>query len=220
MTILGASISGGFSDPELFGTEPPGTNLNAVYEYSDFVDKITVTLINEDPLLPPYTRLDNLRANVSVNGTPITLGEISANGNVVLNITYNSPNTNSVSGLFVTTTIESSNTIGNIYITGNIQNAFPDKYWEYKDFVSKESIVVDSTFDIPDSDVGIYTYKPSFMRYINIEFNVVAGFNSGTVSKTILKKVYNDWDINRIALISQVTREESYRSNNYPKGGI
>lgn len=217
MAITGATISGGFPDPELSGLEPPGTNLNAVNEYKDFVDKITVTLVNEDPMMPSYTLLNNLTATVSINGTPITFGELTANGNVSLNVNYNSPNTNSVSGLFVVTTIESSNTVGNIYITGNIQNAFPDKYWEYKNFVNKDSIVVDSTFDIPDADVGLHTYKPSFMRYINIEFNVVAGFDLGTETKTILKKVYNDWEINRLALKAQVTREENYRSNNYPK---
>lgn len=217
MAITGATISGGFPDPELIGSEPPGTNLNAVNEYKDFVDKITVTLVNEDPMMPAYTLLNNLTANVSINGTPITFNELTANGSVSLNVNYNSPNTNSVSGLFVVTTIESSNTLGNIYITGNIQNAFPDKYWEYKNFVNKNSIVVNSTIDIPDADVGLHTYKPSFMRYINIEFNVVAGFDTGTETKTILKKVYNDWEINRLALKAQVNREENYRSNNYPK---
>jgi len=217
MAISGTTISGGFPDPELSGLEPPGTNLNAVNEYKDFVDKITVTLISEDPMGPAYGTLMNLTANVSINGTPITLNELTNNGNVSLNITYSSPNTNSVSGLTVVTTIENSNTEGNIYISGNIQNAFPDKYWEYQNFITKNSIVVNSTLDIPDSDIGLHTYKPSFMRYINIEFNVVAGYDTGTETKTILKKVYNDWEINRLALISQVTREENYRSNNYPK---
>lgn len=217
MAISGATISGGFPDPELSGLEPPGTNLNAVNEYKDFVDKISVTLANEDPMLPAYTLLNNLTTTVSINGTPITFNELTANGNVSLNVNYNSPNTNSVNGLFVITTIESSNTTGNIYISGNIQNAFPDKYWEYANFTTKSSNIVNSTLDIPDADVGLYIFKPSFMRYINIEFNVVAGFDSGTESKTVLKKVYNDWEINRLALKAQVTREESYRSNSYPK---
>jgi len=217
MTITGATISGGFLDPELLGTEPAGTNLFAVNEYQDFVDKITVNLTNSDPLSPNYGSLNNLTAVVSINGTPITFNELTNNGNVALNVTYSSPNTNSVSGLFVVTTIESSNTLGNIYITGNIQNAFPDKYWEYKDFVTKESVVVDSTYEIPDEDVALHTYKPSFMRYVNINFNVTAGYDTGTESRTILKKVYNDWEINRLAVIAQVSREEAYRSNNYPK---
>lgn len=217
MTITGNTISGGFLDPELFGTEPVGTNLFAVNEYQDFVDKITVTLTNSNPMLPAYGSLLNLTAIVSINGTPITLNELTDNANVSLNVTYSSPNTNSVSGLFVVTNIESSNTVGNIYITGNIQNAFPDKYWEYKDFVSKDSIIVDSTFDIPDADVALHTHKPSFMRYINVNFNVTAGYDTGTETKSILKKVYNDWEINRLAVIAQVLREENYRSNNYPK---
>jgi hypothetical protein len=217
MAISGVTISGGFLDPEASGLEPPGTILNAVNEYSDFVDKITVTLVNEVPMLPAYTSLNNLTTTVSIVGTPITFNELTANGNVALNVSYNSPNTNSVSGLFIVTSIESGNTLGNIYITGNIQNAFPDKYWEYTDFATKESVVVDSTFDIPDGDIGLHTHKPSFMRYVNIEFNVVADFDTSTESKTIFKKVVNDWEINRIALISQVTREENYRSNNYPK---
>lgn len=217
MSISGASLSGGFADPEATGLEPPGTLLNAVNEYSNFVDKITVDLTNEDPMLPAYTSLDNLTATVSINGTPITFNEITNNGNVSLNITYSSPNTTSVSGLTVVTTIESGNTVGNIYITGNIQNAFPDKYWEYKDFLANVSIVTDSTANIPNSDVGLHTYKPSFMRYVNLEFFVEAEYDSGTESKTIYKKVVNDWEINRLALLSQISREEAYRSNNYPK---
>lgn len=217
MTITGASLSGGFTDPEATGSEPPGTLLNAVNEYSNFVDKITVTLTNEDPMLPAYTSLENLTATVSINGTPITFNEITNNGNVSLNVVYSSPNTNSVSGLTVVTTIESGNTVGNIYISGNIQNAFPDKYWEYKDFLANVSIVTDSSANIPDSDVGLHTYKPSFMRYITLEFLVNAGFDTGSESKTIYKKVINDWEINRIALLSQISREEAYRSNNYPK---
>lgn len=217
MTITGATISGGFLDPELIGTEPAGTNLYAVNEYQDFVDKITVTTANEDPYGMSYGSLLQLSANVTVFGTPITFNELTNNGNVSLNITYTSPNTNSVSGLYVVTTIESSNTLGNIYITGNIQNAFPDKYWEYKNFLSKDVIIVDSTAEIPDEDVALHLYKPSFYRYINIEFNVAAVYTSQTVYKTIKKKVYNDWEINRLAVIAQVNREESYRSNNYPK---
>lgn len=217
MSISGATISGGFTDPELLGTEPPGTNLNAVNEYNNFVDKITVTLTNEDPMLPGYGSLNNLYANVSIFGTPITFNEITDTGNTTLNISYSSPNTTSVSGLTIVTTIESGNTIGNIYISGNIQNAFPDKYWEYKNFITKNSVVVNSTIDIPNSDVGLHIYKPSFMRYVNLEFNVSAGFDTGSETKTVLKKVYNDWEINRLALISQVSREDGYRSNNYPK---
>ena len=156
-------------------------------------------------------------ANVSIFGTPITFNEITGNGSTTLNLTYSSPNTTSVTGLTVVTTIESGNTVGNIYISGNIQNAFPDKYWQYRNFATKTNSVVSSTLDIPNSDVGLFLYKPSFMRYINIEFNVTAGYNTETVSKTILKKVYNDWEINRIALISQTEREEGYRANNYPK---
>jgi hypothetical protein len=215
MTITGATISGGFLDPELLGTEPAGTNLYAVNEYSDFVDKITVTLTNEDPLGMSYGSILDLSANVTVYGTPITSNELTNNGNVSLNVTYNSPNTFSVVGLNISVT--NSGSQGNIYITGNIQNAFPDKYWEYKDFVTKDSIVVDSTFDIPDEDVALHTYKPSFMRYINILFNVEVEYDTATVYKTIKKKVYNDWEINRLAMIAQVDREENYRSNNYPK---
>jgi hypothetical protein len=55
------------------------------------------------------------------------------------------------------------------------------------------------------------------MRYINILFNVEVEYDTATVYKTIKKKVYNDWEINRLAVITQVNREEGYRSNNYPK---
>lgn len=217
MTITAASLSGGFPDPDATGLEPPGSTLNAVYEYTNFVDQITVDLTNADPMLPAYTSLDNLVATVSIEGTPITLNELTGNGNVSLNVAYSSPNTNTVSTLTIFTNIESANTVGNIYITGNIQNAFPDKYWEYVDFTNNISSVVSSTSSIPNADVGLFTYKPSFMRYVNITFNVTATFDTGTETKSIPKKVVNDWEINRIALLAQIAREEAYRSNNYPK---
>ncbi len=215
MTISGETISGGFLDPELLGTEPAGTNLYSVNEYQDFVDKITVDTENEDPIGMSYGSILDLNANVTVYGTPITLNELTNNGNVSLNITYNAPNTFSVVGLNISVT--NDGTVGNIYITGNIQNAFPDKYWEYKDFVSKDIFIVDSSYEIPDEDISLYLHKPSFMRYINILFNVEVEYDTATVYKTIKKKVYNDWEINRLAVIAQVNREEGYRSNNYPK---
>lgn len=218
MSIQGVTISGGFPDPEATGLEPPGTILNAVNEYSDFVDKINVTLVNEDPLLPGYMQIVSLTTNVTISGTPITSNELTSNGNVTLNINYNSPNTNTVAGLTVVTQIESGNTVGNIYITGNIQNAFPDKYWMYRDFTTRQDNIVNGPAEIPDDDVGLHLYKPSFMRYVNLEFNVTAVFDTGVENKTVTKKVVNSWEINRIALLSQIAREEAYRANNYPKG--
>jgi len=216
MAIIASTVSGGFTDPDATGLEPPGSTLNAVYEYTDFVDKIEVTLTTTPPA-PAYTFINNLSCVVSVYGTPVTQNEITNNNTANLNITYNSPNTNSVSGLNVVVSIESSNTIGNIYITGNIQNAFPDKYWEYVDLETKDEFIVESSLDIPDEDVALFTYKPSFLRYVNINFNVTVGYAEGTVNETIKKKVVNDWDINRLAVIAQVNRENAYRSNNYPK---
>lgn len=217
MTITATTISGGFPDPDATGEEPAGSTLYAVNEYSDFTDQIIVDLINPDSI--PYLTLDGLNVTVSVNGTPMSTDELTGNGVVDLNISYDPPSTNTVVGLNVFTTIEASNTIGNIYITGNIQNAFPDKFWEYKDFTSNTSLAVASSTDIPDSDVGLYLFKPSLMRFVNIGFNIEAIYNSNTeiVTATIFKKVVNDWEINRLALLSQVEREENYRSNNYPK---
>lgn len=222
MSITAATISGGFTDPDATGLEPPGTTLNAVNEYMAFVDQITVDLDNTDEMGNSYTAINSLLCNVTIDGTPITLNEITGNGAVSLNgIAYTYPNTNSVSALTVSVAIESSNTVGNIYITGNIQNAFEDKYWAYKDFVTKETIIKESSSDIPDVDIGLHTYKPSFMRFVNIYFNVDVIYDSSNVnvseSVTIPKKVVNDWDINRLQMIALVNREEAYRANNYPK---
>ena len=215
--IVAASLSGGFPDPDATGEEPAGTTLNAVNEYSDFVDQITIDLVPESEGVP-YLSLDEINLTVTVSGTSISSNELTANGAVDLNITYNTPSTNTVVGLNILTTVESSNTVGNIYITGNIQNAFPDKFWEYKNFTTGIAVTVPSSADIPDSDVGLYLFKPSLMRYVNIEFNIEAIYDGGIAieSATILKKVVNDWEINRLALLSQVEREENYRSNNYP----
>jgi hypothetical protein len=225
MSITAATISGGFTDPDATGLEPPGTTLNAVNEYSPFVDAITVDLENPDESgnAVPYISIKELACNVTINGTPTTLNEITGNGAVTLNgVVYAYPNTNSVSVLTVSVAIESGNTVGNIYITGNIQNAFEDKYWAYKDFVSQETTIAQSSSEVPNEDVGLHTYKPSFMRYVNIYFNVdveydETGNTTTTQSISIPKKVVNDWDINRLQMISLVNREEAYRSNNYPK---
>ena len=214
MTITAASISGGFPDPDASGEEPAGSTLNAVNEYSEFEDRISVDLLV--PEGSPYLSLDNLTATVTVNGTPIESNELTGNGNVSLNVTYEQPNTTSVTGLTVVVTINGDNTAGNVSITGNIQGAFPDQFWEYKDFSNNTTSIVSGVINIPDADVGLFTFKPSFMRYVNIVFNVNAEYDSGNVAFTVPKKVVNSWEINRLAVISQVDREESYRSNNYP----
>lgn len=218
MTITAATISGGFEDPDATGLESPGTTLNAVNEYMIFVDQITVNLTNSEPLGNAYTAINGLSCNVTIDSTSVTFNEITGNGVAALNgIIYTFPNTNTVSSLTVSVSIESSNTVGNIYITGNVQNAFEDKYFEYKDFLTQETIIKESSLDVPDTDIGLHTYKPSFMRYVNIYFNVDVIYNSGSESLTIPKKVVNDWDINRLQMKALVNREQAYRSNNYPK---
>lgn len=218
MAITSATISGGFTDPDATGLEPPGTTLNAVYEYMEFVDKLTVDLTNPNPLGNAFTSINSLTCNITVDGTPVTFNEITGNGAATLNsIVYTYPNTNNIATLTFSVAIESSNTVGNIYITGNVQNAFEDKYWSYKDFVTQETIIKETSADVPNADLGLHTYKPSFMRYVNIYFNVGVIYNSGSQFTTIPKKVVNDWDINRLQMIALVNREEAYRSNNYPK---
>lgn len=216
MAITAATISGGFTDPDATGLEPAGSTLNAVNEYMAFVDQVLVNLTN--PMGNAYISINNLTCNVTIDSTSITFNEITGNGAVALNsIAYTYPNTNSVSVLTVSVAIESGNTVGNIYITGNVQNAFEDKYWAYKDFITQETLIEDSPSGIPDADIGLHTYKPSFMRYVNIYFNVGVTYNAGSQYTTISKKVVNDWDINRLQMVALVNREEAYRSNNYPK---
>lgn len=218
MTITAATISGGFEDPDATGLEPPGTTLNAVNEHMAFVDQITVDLENTDEMGVAYTSIDSLTCTATIDGTPITFNELTGNGTAALNgVAYTYPNTNSVSDLTISVSIESSNTVGNIYITGNIQNAFIDKYFAYKDFLTQETVITTSSVDVPDTDVGLHTYKPSFMRYVNIYFNVDVTYDTGSASATIPKKVVNDWDINRLQMVALVSREETYRANNYPK---
>lgn len=209
MAFTGTSIFGGFEDPEETGP----TILDAVYEYEDFADQIIVDLIDDTP----FISLDDLKITVQIEGAPVSFNELTGNGTTELNIEYSSPNTTSVVGLTVVSSINGTNTEGNIYITGNIQNAFPDKYWEYTDFKTGSSVAVSSSIDIPDSDVGLHTYKPSFMRYVNITFSIEAVYDSATITGNFTKKVVNDWEINRLAVLSQVSRETEYRSNNYPR---
>lgn len=214
MSITAASISGGFTDDD---ATDPGNTFNAVNEYQNFVDQISVDLLND--LMVPYTSIDVLDVVVRTYSTPVSSNEITNNGAVTLNLTYSTSNTNSVSTLTVITSIESSNTVGNVYITGNVQNAFPDKYWEYNDLLNNTAYLVTTTSSIPNEDIGIFTYKPSFIRYVNLYFDVTVEYDGGAVveTRTLHKKIYNDWDINRLELISLVSRENQYRQNNYPK---
>lgn len=214
MGYVVSSISGGFTDPEASGTEPPGTLLNAVNEFSPFADQITINLINDNGALPPYLSINNVAVSYNLAGTPITSTELTDGGNVILNTEYVEPATNSISGLNITTTFNSAS--GNIYISGNISGAFVDSYWKYKNLSNKTISIANSAQEIPDGDIGLFVYKPSFMRYTNVIFTVNVEYDSANSTYEIRKKIANDWNNQRLSLLAQIARENAYRSNNYP----
>lgn len=224
MSVTIATITGGIIDPYYGDGDVPityqfeyGTN-----EYVFFNDRITVNLdVTGDPS-NTYTSIDNVTVDVNLEGFPVTQNDITANGAVTLNLSYSSPTAQTTirDELAIVATITSSE--GNIDISGNIQNAFPDKYWQYKNFGNNNSeLTVSGPSQIPDENIALHLYKPSFMRYVSAYFDINVTYSGGVTGTTVeytrvQKRVLNNWEINRLALLSQIQREEAYRSNNYP----
>lgn len=208
MGFTAATIFGGFPDPE------ESDALNAVNERMPFADRITINLL-PDVGETNYPSIQNITTTVSLFGVPITLQELT-NNQVSINVEYNTPQVNTNLGITVVTSFTSSE--GNVYITGNVVGAFSDSFWQYKNLTTRETNTVIDPFLIPGGDIGLFTYKPSFMRYTNILFTVNVTYGGGFNSVyNIRKKITNDWEINRLALIAQINTEQTYRSNNYPK---
>lgn len=213
MACVATSISGGFSDPYATGSELPGTLLYASNEHVPFVDQIVINLNKPGGI--PYTSILNISVSYDIAGTVVSLGEIKGGSSVGLNAEYVAPAANPLTGLTVTSSNAGSSAVVNV--SGNISGAFTDSYWQYKDFRDNSLHTVVSSTNIPDDDIGLFSLKPSFMKYIEITFTVNVTYDTDSAVYIVHKKIINDWDTNRLAVLSQVKREENYRSSNYPK---
>lgn len=211
MAITLNSIFGGIPDP--YEDDGPITDLllqfEAVNEEVDFFDVVSINLTPIDPL-DTYTAITNIQIGATVEGLAVSLNDITQSGNVELNITYVEPVVqNILSNISISTNIFNSDTEGNVEIIGRITGAFPDKFYQFNNLINGESFTTNSLDDIPDSGVNLHLYKASFMRYNTVLFYLNVTYDSTLTPTTtenfvLQKRVLNDWEIARLALISKL----------------
>jgi hypothetical protein len=209
MAIILTSVFGGVPDP--YEEDGPitdiGRQFDAVNEATPFLDIVNIDLTPADPLNPPYTAITNIGIGVTIQGLVVNVNEITENNETNLNITYEAPQPSVLvlGDLQIETNIFNSNTQGNVEVFGTIDNAFIDKFFEYEFLNSDINVRVSGLNNVPDNGVNLYLYKPSFMRhntilfYLNVEYDFFV-----TENFVIQKRLLNDWEISRIALINKL----------------
>ena len=211
MAITLSSVFGGITDP--YEADGPITDLllqfEAVNEEVDFFDVVSINLTPIDPL-DTFTAITNIQVGAVVEGLAVSLNDLTQSGSVELNINYVEPVVqNILSNISISTNIFNSNTEGNVEIVGKITGAFPDKFYQFKNLITDESFTTNSLEEIPDSEVNLHLYKASFMRYNTVLFYLNVTYNSTLTPTTtenfvLQKRVLNDWEIARLALISKL----------------
>lgn len=207
MGITVSSLSGGVADPYAGdGTTPPSQQFpNAVYEGTSFSDLIAIDL-TADPV--PFVSIQKVTVTSSLSGNAQTLNNIS--GGAPLNdITYvtPTPQSNTLNSLSVTTTILPGNTAANVSITGIITGSFPDKFWKYKDTESLLEVQTSTVEQIPASNARLFLHRPSFMNFVSVFFSVLVEYDSANVTYIVEKRVLNNWETNRLALLNRLASE-------------
>lgn len=205
MPITISSGTGNISDPYFgLGSAPPENQMQASYEGTYFQNFITCSS------LMGYDTITNISVTNSIDDLPVTLNDITNNGQVNLNdVTYIEPEAeNSTKDI---PTIAIANPL--ITITGNLGTLFKDKYYKHKTIPQETDTTVnypDGINDVPNSSTHLYLYKPSFMRFNVIYYYIsITHFNSSTLATivenvTASKRIINDWDTQRLALISKL----------------
>lgn len=211
MAITLNSIFGGIPDP--YENDGPITDINlqfeAVNENIDFFDVVSIDLTPIDPL-ETYTTIANVEIGATVEGLAVSLNDLTQSGNVELNINYVEPVAqNILSSISISTNIFNSSTEANVELLGRITNAFPDKFFQFNNLITGESFTTNSLEEIPDLGVNLHLYKASFMRYNTVLFYLNVTYNSTltpttTESFVLQKRVLNDWELGRLALIDKL----------------
>lgn len=209
MAVTLTSVFGGVPDP--YEDEGPVTDLNlqfdAVLSQTAFLDIVDIDLVPADPLDPPYTSITNIEVGVSLEGLVISVDELTENNETQLNIQYVAPiaNVGILGDVTIETNIFNSSTQGNVEIFGLITNAFTDEFFNYVFLNDDVIITVVNINAVPNSNVNLHLYKPSFMRHNSILFYLNVEYDSSVTESFVLqKRVLNDWEIGRLALISKL----------------
>lgn len=202
------SSTGGEADPYSGegGIAGDKTFPNAVYENTFFTDSIVV--IPESPA----TAVTSITVTPHLQGNLITVADLVGNSSTEINVTYNAPsaNANILSQISISTVIVGGQSTTTI--TGNVSGSFVDSFWSYFDFDKNTKYSVNAVSTIPDGNVSLFLLKPSFMRYVNIFYDIEITYDTGVESDVLLKRVLNDWGINKTSLIQEIADEESRRS--------
>ena len=133
--------------------------------------------------------------------TPPPADEEGIMAYTVTNISY----TPTLDGIF---TSFSNNTIN---ISGNIQNVFPNKQYQFK--MNDGSIQVLSPYT-SESFYGIIKYQADSSRYVEVTYTITLSPDDGTNNVNVIpsitfiakQTVNNDWEANRLLLKQLVLR--------------
>lgn len=212
MPITLSSVSGGVADPYIGddGYDSSTTFPHAALENESFVDTVLVT-----PESGYVSVVSTSVSSGSVTDTQIPSGEVSSGP---LNSTHtNTPADAPFGG------VTASGGGALVTISGTITNVFNDLYWDTMDMSNMTSSQSTSRNPSSAGDTSLYLYKPSYVRYSRRTFTITSVHidsrgRPATFTYTVLKRVLNLWEINRLTLKSIVSDQDSYRNTNYPKG--
>lgn len=208
MAITLTSVFGGVTDP--YEDEGPVTDtalqFDAIYEQTDFLDRVDIDLTPSTPG-PAYIQITNIEVGVAVEGLVVTFNDLTDNTATEINFTYTAPavDANVLSDVDIVTNIFNANTEANVEIFGIVNNAFPDKFFDYVNLLNNQNVRVVGLDNVPNSNVNLHLYKASLMRHNSILFFLNVEYDSTTTESFVLqKRVLNDWELGRLALIDKL----------------
>jgi len=214
MALILTSNIGGIPDPYvgLDGVTEALTFPNAAIDDQDFNDRIILT---PDPYVSVVSS-DLVGSRSSI--TPSYIPQSTISGGSTLNITYEQASIGSVSfgGSIQGTGGPDPKSTGFLAFSMKLRGTFfTDKYMEYKDRSNGNAIVRVTSFDdVPSQNAEIYLFKPSFIKYVFYTYTVKVEYLTSsntivTVQYTVLKRVLNDWDADRVALKAKVAAQNA-----------
>lgn len=211
MPITLSSVSGGMVDPYVGddGFSAGFTFPNAAIEGDAFVDTALVTPESGYVAVVSTSVSPGTPTDMQIPSSDVSSGQLNIDFE---NVASDFP--------FGGVTVSAGAPL--ITFSGTIGNVFNDLYWKTMNMGSMESTTTTSRGITTSGDESLYLYKPSFVRYAFRTYTVTSVHvdshgNPATFTYTILKRVLNLWDINRVRLEDIVSQQDTYRANNYPK---
>lgn len=208
MAITLTSVFGGIPDP--YDEEGPvidtALQFDAINEQTEFFDRIDIDLTPSTPG-PAYIEITNIEVGVAVEGLVVTFNDLTDNTATEINFTYTAPTVTPgvLSNVDIVTNVFNANTEANVEIFGIVNNAFPDKFFDFVSLFNNQNIRVIGLDNIPNANVNLHLYKASLMRHNTILFFLNVEYDSTITESFVLqKRVLNDWELGRLALIDKL----------------